>query len=397
MIPFYKPFIDQDIEQAVLDAMRSGWLSSGPLVRELEKAISNYTGASKVVCTGSAGMSLQMVLKWFGITHGDEVILPAFTHPATANAIVLCGAIPVFADIDSYSMTIDAESIASKITTKTKCIIPVDMAGLPCDYSSIFQIVAENQHLFHPNSSEQETLGRILILADASHSFGAKIGNHISGSLADISVFSFHAVKNLTSGEGAAICIHLPSDISNLEVTSYLKSARVHGLNADAYTKLQNQTWEYDVVLPSFKSVMTDIQAAIALSLLAKYDRIILPRRFELHKTYQLLFANEKRLQLPLFEVQERKSCGHLYIVRIANSSKSERNAIMRTLYDEGIITNLQFVPIPLLTYYKKEGYKTNDLANTMQVYEGCISLPFFHSISIDEMSTVARSLSKLI
>jgi dTDP-4-amino-4,6-dideoxygalactose transaminase len=393
MIPFYKPFIDRLTEEAVLKALRSGWLSSGPLVREFENELKKYTGAHSVVCTGSAGMSLQLILKKTGIGTGDEVILPAFTHPATANAVVLCGATPIFADIREHDMCIDPHSVENLITKKTKAIIAVDIAGFPSDYTRLLQLSSDKKHLFSPSSETQKHMERIPVIADASHSFGSEISGEKSGILADLTVFSFHAVKNLTTGEGAAICIHFSDQNLCNEFADFFNAARVHGLNADAWIKLERKTWEYDVTEPSGKTVMTDVEAAIGLCDIQRYDSVILPARFRLFNFYNNLFANDKRFLSPFISENEKTGNGHLYILRINGYSADQRNQLMKTLYKNGIITNLQYVPIPLLSWYRNNGFTIKGLENTMKVFNNCISLPIYHELSEQEQTTVCNSL----
>ncbi len=396
MIPFYRPYIDSEIKQAVCKAIESGWLSSGPLVRQFENELKVYTGAQSVICTGSAGMSLQMVLRYFGIQNGDEVILPAFTHPATANAVVLSGAKPVFADINPVDFTICPVSISKLINANTKAIIPVDIAGMPCDYNIIYKLIQSKKSEFIPASPIQEDMGRILLLADASHSFGATMEEKQSGTLADISVFSFHAVKNLTTGEGAAICFNLPQHMNFSKIADDFKAARVHGLTADAFRKLEEKTWEYDVHEPSGKSVLTDVAAAMGISLLKKYNTIILPRRLHLFNHYSKLFLNDSRYICPVHYMEDKNSSCHLYILQLNGKNKDQRNKIMRQLYDRGIITNLQFIPIPLLTWYKSTGYTTGGLENTMNLYSRCLSLPFFHDLNEEQMNIVCTEIKQL-
>jgi len=396
MIPFYKPFIDKETEIAVLSALRTGWLSSGPLVSEFEKKLTTYTKASAVVCTGSAGMALQMVLKYFEIGKGDEVILPAFTHPATANAVVLSGAQPVFADISYFSMTLCAEDTSRKITKRTKAIIPVDIAGMPCDYDGLKNVIQSAASDFEPNSIMQEKLGRILLLSDASHSFGASVDGKKSGTLADVTVFSFHAVKNLTTGEGGAVCINLPDSFDVEHSVNFFKAARVHGLTADALSKLKNKSWEYDVLFPSGKSVMSDITAAIGLNHLNRYENVILKKRYELYDMYNAQLSEHESVETPLIHDDNKMSSCHLYIIKQKNVSFSEKNQIMRKMYDAGIITNLQFIPIPLLSWYKNNGFTTNGLTVTMKVYDECMSLPLFHDLTKEQISFVCDYLKKI-
>jgi dTDP-4-amino-4,6-dideoxygalactose transaminase len=292
-------------------------------------------------------------------------------------------------------MTLCAEDTSRKITKRTKAIIPVDIAGMPCDYSELKSVIQSAASDFEPNSIMQEKLGRILLLSDASHSFGASVDGKKSGVLADVTVFSFHAVKNLTTGEGGAVCINLPDSFDVEHSVNFFKAARVHGLTADALSKLKNKSWEYDVVFPSGKSVMSDITAAIALNHLKRYDEVILKRRYELYSQYESQFADYENVIKPLCCLDNAKSSCHLYIIKLKNVSFSEKNQMMRKMYDAGIITNLQFIPIPLLSWYKNNGFTTNGLTVTMKVYDECMSLPLFHDLTNEQISDVCEYLKK--
>lgn len=397
LIPFYKPYHDTDIEQAVIDALRSGWIGSGPKVRQFETALKAYTGASGVVCTGSAGMSLQMILRWFGIKPEDEVILPAFTHPATANAVMQVGAKPVFADVNEVDMTLSPASVDRLISKNTKAVIAVDLAGMPCNYPLLYDVIHRNKGLFQPCNDIQHSLGRILLIADASHSFGASIENRKTGTLADITVVSFHAVKNFTTGEGAAIFFQLSEVFSDTDLQVYFETARSHGMTADAFFKLQHKTWNYDVPFPSGKSVMTDLQAAMGLVLLEKYESIIIPRRKELFEYYNSILSLESGFIIPPAQMEQRNSCCHLYIVRIPVNTAAQRDMAMKILYDRGIITNLHFIPVPMLSYYQACGYSLQGLGTTQKVFTQCLSLPLFHDLTLRQIQLVCDSLTEII
>lgn len=397
MIPFYKPFVDKETEKAVIQALRSGWLSSGPLVREFEQAIKEYTCAQSVVCTGSAGMSLQMILRSLSVSSGDEVILPAYTHPATANAVVLCGATPVFADICEDDFCINPDSVRGLITNKTRAIIAVDIAGFPCDYKQLYEVAEEKKSFYEPASDRQKYYDRLPVIADASHSFGSEISDKKSGILADFTVFSFHAVKNLTTGEGGAICIRQSDSEICREFSSIFSACRVHGLSADALMKLEAKTWEHDLLHPSGKSVMTDLAASIGLCDIKRYHSLILPLRFRQFSFYNENFPDDERFICPVLNSSNRKGNGHLYIMRINKYSSGQRNRLMKILYKKGIATNLHFQPIPLFSWYQNAGFTVSSIPITMSVYQNCLSLPLYHDLSEEEQLTVCNTIRSAV
>jgi len=309
MIPFSPPHIDEDMIKEVVDTLRSGWITSGPKVRQFEEAIGKYISVDHVLCVNAATSGLELILRWYGIGKGDEVIVPAYTYCATANVILHCGATPVMVDVNS-DFNMDMKSLRKTITPNTKAIIPVDIAGLPCDYDELFDIIGEQDiaDLFQATTSEQKALGRVLILADAAHSLGAVYKGKRSGTLADISVFSFHAVKNLTTAEGGAICLHLTKSFDNKVVKEKLRILSLHGQNKDALAKTLSNNWEYDVMEAGYKYNMTDISAAIGLVGLAKYDTQILKRRREIFERYNEGFGDFDWAEVPVSQTEDKLS-----------------------------------------------------------------------------------------
>ena len=273
MIPFSPPRIDRKIIDEVVSALQSGWITTGPKTKKFEKDIAAYCGAHNVLCLNSATAGLEIMLRWFGVKEGDEVIIPAYTYSATANVIIHCGATPVLVDVNANDFNINIQNIKKAITSKTKVIMPVDMAGLPCDYKAINELVnnSDIKKLFKPNNSIQQTLGRIMILSDAAHSFGANYNGLKTGICTDVSVFSFHAVKNLTTAEGGAIVLNFPAPFNNEEIYKALCIKTLHGQNKDALAKTQKGNWEYDIVEAGYKFNMPDILAAIGLVELERY------------------------------------------------------------------------------------------------------------------------------
>ena len=292
VIPFSPPYIDDEVISEVVSTLKSGWITTGSKVKNLEIFLCNYTKTKSVICVNSWTSGAILALKWFGIKEGDEVIIPAYTYCATALAVLHCGAIPVMVDINK-DFTIDPEKIEKAITGKTKVIIPVDFGGFCCNYDKINDIVAKSniKNKFKPNGIKQTKLGRILILADAAHSLGARYNNMESGSLTDITIFSFHAVKNITTGEGGAICLNLPENFDNEEEYNLMKLYTLNGQNKDAFTKSQTGAWKYDILFAGLKVNMPDICAAIGLAQIRKYKTVLIKERERVAQLYNHYFS----------------------------------------------------------------------------------------------------------
>src|ERR1035437_6297637 len=279
MIPFSPPHIDQKIIDEVTKVLQSGWITTGPRTKLFEKELTKYCGNKSTLCLNSATAGLEIMLRWFGIKEGDEVILPAYTYSATANVVIHCGATPVFVDVNSDDFNISVANIEKAITAKTKVIMPVDFGGYPCDYDAINNLVIKHKEKFRATTNEQKMLNRILVLSDSAHSFGATYKGKKTGSLTDVSVFSYHAVKNLTTAEGGAVALNLPAPFDNEEEYKKLCVSTLHGQDKDALAKTQKGNWRYDVVEAGYKCNMTDITAAIGIVELERYDKDTLPKR----------------------------------------------------------------------------------------------------------------------
>ncbi len=394
MIPFSPPRIDEVTIKAVTETLKSGWITTGPKVSLFEDKINDYTGAKATVCVNSATAGLEIILRWFGVGKGDEVIIPAYTYCATANVVIHCGAVPVMVDANEHDFNISIQNIKSAITKRTKVIIPVDIAGFPCDYDEIYDIISSPviKELYSPSNPIQEKLGRILLLADAAHSFGAEYKNRKSGSLADINVFSFHAVKNLTTAEGGAITLNLPEVFDNNELKKFLKVLGLHGQNKDALAK-SSGNWKYDVICAGYKINMTDIQAAIGLVELERYDSETLKRRQEICEYYNDFFKDDKRFNIPVFKTKDKQSCYHLYMLRINNSDEETRNEIIKRIIDKGVAVNVHFQPLPLLTFYKECGYNINDYPKAYNAYKAEISLPVYYNLNQKMLETITEAV----
>ena len=360
MIPFSPPRIDQKIIDEVVNTLRSGWITTGPKTKQFEKLITKYCNCKATICLNSATAGLELMLRWFGVKEGDEVILPAYTYSATANVIVHCGAKPVFVDVrDDFN--IDPEKVKSAITSRTKVIIPVDFGGWPCDYEALNTVVADAQvkKIFLPENDVQRMLGRILILSDSAHSIGARYKGKHTGSLTDCSVFSFHAVKNLTTAEGGAIAINLPPPFDNDEIYTALCIKSLHGQNKDALAKLKAGSWRYDIIEAGYKVNMTDIQASIGMVELNRYEEETLPRRREICMAYASAFKKTDWAIVPPLENHILQSSGsfHLFALRIKGIDEDTRDKIIQNIAENGVAVNVHFIPVPMMSFYKKMGY----------------------------------------
>jgi len=393
-IPFSPPFIDDDIIDEVKNTLESGWITTGPKTSALEKEISKICGASNVLCVNSATSGLILGLKWFGIGDGDEVIVPSYTYSATALAVLHAGAVPVMVDVKT-DFTIDPDKVRTAITSRTKAVIPVDIAGWPADYDSIFSIVNEPQikRIFSPSCSNQEKLGRILVLSDAAHSIGAFYKGKATGCLCDITVFSFHAVKNVTTAEGGAICLNLPGDLSNEESYFTLKLLSLNGQTKDAYSKMHAGGWRYDIILPGFKMNMPDVCAAIGLAQIKKYLTDILPERKRVALKYAEAFTNYKWAQLPPLKDKDTETCYHLFALRIKGITDLQRDLIIEEVTKSGIAVNVHFIPMPLLTLFRDMGYMISDHPVALDNYSREISLPIYPQLDNEKVSYIIEKI----
>ncbi len=397
MIPFSPPRIDDKICNEVVAALKSGWITTGPRTKTFEKKITEYCGNKNTLCLNSATAGLEIMLRWFGVKEGDEVILPAYTYSATANVIIHCGATPVFVDVNANDFNISVSEIEKAITAKTKVIMPVDFGGLPCDYSEINKLAEKHKTKFNPTNEIQKTLGRILILSDAAHSFGASYNGKKTGSLTDVSVFSFHAVKNLTTAEGGAVALNLPLPFDNEEIYKQLCIKTLHGQNKDALAKTQKGNWKYDIVEAGYKCNMTDLTAAIGLIEIERYENDTLLNRKYIVNAYNNLFKNDTRFQLPIFETETKISSFHLYPLRINNITEQQRDAIMQHIFDADVSVNVHFIPVPATSFYKSLGY---DIANYKTTYDNFsreISLPVFYDLTDEQIHIVVNAVIKAV
>ena len=387
MIPFSPPHIDDKVIDEVVAALKSGWITTGPRTKQLEKNLAGYVGAQKVLCLNSATAGLELMLRWFGVKEGDEVILPAYTYSATANVVIHCGATPVLVDVNADDFNINVSEIKKHITEKTKVIMPVDIAGWPCDYKTIMKLVNDDdvKSKFKFSDAIQKILGRILVLSDAAHSLGATVQGKYTGVLADATVFSFHAVKNLTTAEGGAVCLNLPAPFDAEIIYSQLSVKALHGQNKDALAKTQKGNWEYDIVEAGYKWNMPDVLAAIGLVELNRYESEILPERRRIVQQYENAFRKYSWAQLQTHQNENQNSSAHLYLLRIKNISEQQRNAIIQKIFDKDVSVNVHFKPLPLLSFYSVLGYEMKNYPVAFDNYSREFSLPVFVGLT-DEM-----------
>jgi len=395
MIPFSPPKIYQEIIDEVVDTLKSGWITTGPKTKQLEKELAEYCGVDRVLCLNSATIGMEFVLRWLGIGEGDEVIIPAYTYCSTANVVLHCGGTPVMVDINEEDFSINIDEIKSKINSKTKAIVPVDIGGFPCRYDELNALIrSEEVHsLYKANSKAQEQIGRILLMSDAAHSLGAKYkGKHL-GPQADVSVFSFHAVKNLTTAEGGAIVFNLPSPINADEVYQALNIKSLHGQSKDALAKTQIGNWKYDVIEAGFKGNMTDILASMGLVELRRYDSDTLERRKRIFDIYCDELGNIDHFQLPQYKDSDRESSYHLFMLRVLGITESQRDEVIQKIFEKGVSVNVHFQPLPLLSVYKELGYKMDDYPISYKNFASEISLPVFYDLSDEDAIKVCNAV----
>lgn len=394
-IPFSPPDIsDEEIEE-VIAALKSGWITTGPKTKELEKQISDYCGSDKTVCLSAATTALEMTLRLLGIGEGDEVIVPAYTYTATCSVICHVGATPVMIDSQIDREEMDYSQMRDAISDKTKVIMPVDIAGILCDYNQIYEIIEEKKDLFNANNDLQEAFGRIIVLADCAHGFGAVKGDKKAGTLADFTCFSFHAVKNLTTAEGGAVTWTDHDGIDSEKLYKKLQILSLHGQTKDALEKTKKGSWEYDILIPAYKCNMTDVQAGIGLGQLRRYDSM-LKRRHEIIKRYDEGLKSSKVIT-PRHFGENSASSGHLYLTRIEGISLKERNEIIIKMEERGISTNVHYKPLPMLTAYKDLGFDIEDYPNAYNLFENEISLPIYSTLSDEEVDYIIENLLEIL
>ena len=394
-IPFSPPDMTEAEVKEVAEAILSGWITTGPRTKELERQIAEYIGVNKAVCLNSQTACAEMALRLLGIGEGDEVIVPAYTYTASASIVCHVGATLVFADVQTNSLEMDYDQVETLITPRTKAIIPVDLAGIPCDYNRLLQIVENKRPLFQATNNIQQALGRVAICADAAHAFGAEWYGKKVGAIADFSAFSFHAVKNMTTAEGGALTWKTIPGISNDELYHKVQLFSLHGQSKDALAKTKLGAWEYDIVGPWYKCNMTDIMAAIGLVQMKRYPDMLLRRK-------AIIERYDRALKAAGIEVLEHytdfhQSSGHLYITRIPNITIEQRQSIIEQMAEEGIATNVHYKPLPMMTAYKNMGFDIKNYPNAYAHFANEITLPLHTKLTNEEVDYIIDNYIRII
>lgn len=394
-IPFSPPDMTEAEVNEVRDAILSGWITTGPRTKELERQIAAYVGAPKAVCLNSATACLEMALRLLGIREGDEVIVPAYTYTASASVVCHVGAKVVFVDVQKESLEMDYDAVEAAINAHTKAIIPVDLAGVPCDYKRIFEIVEHKKTLFQPSNDIQRALGRVAVCADAAHAFGASWHGKMVGSIADFTSFSFHAVKNFTTAEGGALTWRTLPGIDNEALYHQVQLFSLHGQSKDALAKTQLGAWEYDIVGPWYKCNMTDIMAALGLVQMKRYPAL-LARRREIIARYDAAFKPLGVEVLPHY-TDEYLSSGHLYLTRVSGASLEERQEIIVKMAERGIATNVHYKPLPMMTAYKALGFDISNFPNAYAHFVNEITLPLHTRLTDEEVDYIIEQYTDIL
>ena len=394
-IPFSPPDISELEINEVIDTLKSGWITTGPKTKQFEKDLAQYCNTSRAVCLNSATAAMELTLRVLGIGPGDEVITSVYTYTATASVICHVGATPVLIDTGKDSYQMDYAQVEQAITAKTKAIIPVDIAGVMCDYDRLFDIVNQAKAKFKPTNAIQETTGRVIIMADAAHSLGAINKGRTSGSVADFTCFSFHAVKNLTTAEGGAVTWRDIAGIDNEELYHKYMLLSLHGQSKDALAKSKQGAWEYDIVYLAYKCNMTDIMAAIGMTQLKRYHEM-LQRRRQLIEMYNEALKN-KDLHILQHYGKEYSSSGHLYLVRMLGKDSDFRNQVILRMADRGIATNVHYKPLPMHTAYKNIGFNIKDYPNAFAMYQNEITLPLHSCLTDEQVKYVHQIFNEVI
>lgn len=394
-IPFSPPDITEEEINEVVDTLRSGWITTGPKTKELERRLSEYTTTPKTVCLNSATAALELTLRVLGIGEGDEVIVPALTYTASCSVIYHVGAKAVMADIQENSAEIDYSKLADAITEKTKAIIPVDLGGIPCDYDKIFEVVEDKKDLFVPSSTYQQKLGRIAVIADGAHALGSEYKDKKIGAVADFTTFSFHAVKNFTTAEGGSVTWRENPNFDNEELYKEFQIYSLHGQTKDALAKTKAGSWEYDIIIPGYKCNMTDIMASLGLVQLDRYPKL-LERRKVLIEKYDKAFEGTKIVPLIHYNNTYRSS-GHLYITHIVGATFEQRGEIITKMAERGISCNVHYKPLPLLTAYSNLGFDIQNYPNAYNYYVNEVTLPLHTRLSDEDVDIIIENYKEVV
>lgn len=394
-ILFSPPDISELEINEVVEALKSGWITTGPKTKEFERRIADYCNVDRAVCLNSQTACAEMALRILGIGEGDEVIVPAYTYTASASVVYHVGAKVVFVDVEKDSLEINYEELEKTITEKTKAIIPVDLAGIPCDYDRIFSVLENKKSLFKPNNKIQKAIGRIAVCADAAHAFGATLNGKKIGSIADFTSFSFHAVKNLTTAEGGALTWKTIPGIDDEEIYHQLQLYSLHGQNKDALAKTKLGAWEYDIKGTWYKCNMTDVHAGIGLAQLSRYDEI-LKRRKEIITRYDNAFRPLGVKTLNHY-TENHESSGHLYITRVPNITLEQRQEIIVKMAEAGIACNVHYKPLPMMTAYINLGFDIKDYPNSYEKFKNEITLPLHTCLTDEDVEYVIENYTRIV
>ncbi|NNL02591.1 MAG: DegT/DnrJ/EryC1/StrS family aminotransferase [Eudoraea sp.] len=393
MIPFSPPYINEEIINEVVDSLRSGWITTGPKVKLLEEEISNFVKIPNVLCVNSWTSAAIMVLRWLGIEEGDEVIIPSYTYSATALAVIHAGGKPIMVDVGN-DFNIDIKAVKKAITTKTKAIMPVDFAGFPCDYNELNELVHDGEIIakFVASSKIQEQIGRILVISDAAHSLGAFYNNNRAAKNADFTIFSLHAVKNVTTAEGGAIAINMPSPFNNDELYKEMRMMALNCQTKDAFSKSKAGSWRYDIVGLGMKINMADINAALGLGQMRIYEDLLRSRKAIFNK-YISYFSKFDWAIIPPHKENGKESSYHIFPLRIKGMEETERDKMISQISENNVAVNVHFIPMPLLTYFKDNGYDIKDHPNAYNNFKNEISLPIYPQLTEAQIETVAKTV----
>ena len=394
-IPFSPPDISDGEINEVIDTLKSGWITTGPKTKELERRLSEFTNTPKTVCLNSATAALELTLRVLGIGEGDEVIVPAMTYTASCSVIYHVGAKAVIVDIAKDNHEMDYDALADAITENTKAVIPVDLAGIPCDYDRIFEVVESKKHLFKARGEYQEKLGRVAVVADGAHALGSEYKGGKIGSVADFTTFSFHAVKNFTTAEGGSVTWKENPNFDNEELYREYQIYSLHGQTKDALAKTKAGSWEYDIIIPGYKCNLTDIAASIGLVQLDRYPKL-LERRDNIISQYNKGFEGTRITALS-HSAEDYKSCGHLYITHVEGATFEQRGEIIIKMAERGISCNVHYKPLPLLTAYKNLGFDIENYPNAYNYYVKEITLPLHTRLSDEDVNVIIDNFKEIV
>ena len=393
-IPFSPPDISEKEIEAVSEALRSGWITTGPRTKELERQMAEFTGTKRGACLNSATACMETALRLFGIGAGDEVIVPAYTYTASASVVCHVGATLKLIDVQEGTYHLDYDELEAAITEKTKAVIPVDIAGVMVDYDKIRAILESKKALFKPANAYQEALGRVLILADSAHGYGASRNGHKSGQCADFTSFSFHAVKNFTTGEGGGLVWRELDGIDDEEIYKKIMLMSLHGQSKDALAKTKLGAWEYDIIAPLYKCNMTDITAAIGLAQMTRYEGMLARRKQMINMYTEGIKADD--VECLCHYTDEYSSSGHLFLTRLLGRDVEDRNQFIIRMAEAGIATNVHFKPLPMHTAYKQLGFDIKDFPKSFEMYHNEVTLPLHTNLTDEQIEYVIENINSL-